>query len=128
MARFLGKNNLIRVMRLSAMKTERGEFKTLDGGQTLTVPIRSGELPPINKPCLLAIRPEHVVLSHAQVTGENVLSATVRGIQFSGGTSTVVLDANGLRLEALVLSLGEFSAGERCAVVLPAEKIRVLKE
>jgi hypothetical protein len=68
------------------------------------------------------------VLSHAQVTGENVLSATVDAVQFSGATSTVVLDVNGLRLEALVLSTGEYSSGERCAVVLPPEKIRVLKE
>src|SRR5882724_4039921 len=50
-ARFLGRNNLIRSMRLSAMKTEKGEFKTLDGGHLIRLPVNQAELPPLNQPC-----------------------------------------------------------------------------
>src|SRR5678816_337273 len=38
--RFLGRNNLIRVMRLTPSKTELGEFKTLDGGHTIRIQVR----------------------------------------------------------------------------------------
>src|SRR5437588_2697246 len=34
-ARFLGRNNVIRAMRLSSSKADDGEFKTLEGGHTL---------------------------------------------------------------------------------------------
>src|SRR6266849_8950229 len=37
-ARFLGRNNLLRVMRLSSSKAEFGEFKTLEGGHTIRMP------------------------------------------------------------------------------------------
>src|SRR5688500_10806314 len=59
-ARFLGRNNLIRAMRLSSSKTSDGEFKTLDGEHTLHVPVTRDDLAPLNKPVVLAIRPEHV--------------------------------------------------------------------
>ena len=125
-ARFLGRNNLIRVMRLSAMKTEDGEFKTLDGGHRLHLPVQPGSLPPLNKPCVLAIRPEHVVISKQRIERDNALPATVREVQFSGATSTLKLDANGLQLEALVMGAGELSPGDSCTVVLPPERIRLL--
>ena len=38
-ARFLGRNNLIRAMRLSSSKADVAEFKTLDGGHTLRIPV-----------------------------------------------------------------------------------------
>ena len=127
-ARFLGRNNLIRAMRLSAMKVETGEFKTLAGGHLLHLPVKPGDLPPLNRPCTLAIRPEHVVISKAPAGGENVLSATVREIQFAGGTSTIKVAANGLLLEALMIGSGEFSAGDLCTVSLPPDRIKLLKE
>lgn len=127
-ARFLGRNNLIRVMRLSAMKTEVGEFKTLEGGHKLLLPVHPGKLPPLNKPCILAIRPEHVLVKKESVKAENALPAVVREIQFAGATSTLKLDANGLGIEALRLSADEFSVGEGCTVVLPPERIRLLSE
>src|SRR5882724_12778494 len=102
-ARFLGRNNLIQVMRLSSSNEGTGEFKTLAGGHTLRMPIEKGELAPLNKPCTLAIRPEHVVLKQAADGLANTLSAEVREINFAGATSTVKLDAGGLSLEALVL-------------------------
>ena len=127
-ARFLGRNNLIRAMRLSAMKAEVGEFKTLAGGHTLHLPVQPGELPPLNQPCTLAIRPEHVVISKKVGSGENVLPATVREIQFAGATSSVRLDANGLMLEALLIRSDDFSAGDVCTAVLPPDRIVLLRE
>ena len=127
-ARFLGRNNLFRAMRLSAIKAEVGEFKTLDGTHTLRLPVQPAELPALNKACTLAIRPEHLVITTDEVRGENVLPATVREIQFAGATTSVRLDANGLMLEALVLSHTVWGVGDRCAVVLPTDRITLLKE
>ena len=127
-ARFLGRNNLIEVMRLSSSNEGTGEFKTLAGGHTLRVPIQKGDLAPLNKPCTLAIRPEHVVLKETADGLENTVSAEVREINFAGATSTVKLDAGGLLLEALVLQPNNFAVGARCAAELPAERISLLKE
>jgi iron(III) transport system ATP-binding protein len=127
-ARFLGRNNLIRAMRLSAMKAEAGEFKTLDGGHLIHFPVRTAELPPLNKPCTLAIRPEHVAITKDGVSGKNVLSARVSEIQFAGATSTIKLDASGLTVEALVLSTVSLAVGELCSVVLPTDRVTLLKE
>lgn len=127
-ARFLGRNNLIRAMRLSAMKDEVGEFKTQQGGHTVRLPVRSGDLPPLNQPCTLAIRPEHVVIAKENPVGQNALSAIVREIQFAGATSTIKFDANGLLLEALVLRSDDFSAGDACTVVLPPDRIALLRD
>jgi ABC-type Fe3+/spermidine/putrescine transport system ATPase subunit len=127
-ARFLGRNNLIRAMRLSAMKVETGEFKTLEGGHTIHLPVKPADLLPLNQPCTLAIRPEHVLLSNELRSDENVLPAIVREVAFSGATTTLKLDANGLLLEALLLRSDGFSVNDSCAVTLPPELITLLKE
>src|SRR4029453_8979667 len=49
-AGFLGRNNLIQVMRLSSSKAAVAEFKTLAGGYILRLPVPT-ELAPLNKPC-----------------------------------------------------------------------------
>src|SRR5262245_43672742 len=127
-ARFLGRNNLIRSMRLSSSKTTEGEFKTLDGGHTLKFPIKHEELAPLNKPVYLAIRPEHVGVMHtAASSANNVLPARVREVVFAGATSSVRLDANGLSLEALVLQPNGLEVGHECKVVLPPEHLRLLR-
>src|SRR5688500_9077374 len=72
-ARFLGRNNLIQAMRLSSSKTNDGEFKTLDGEHTLLVPVTRDELAPLNKPVVLAIRPEHVRLTANDGAAPNAL-------------------------------------------------------
>ena len=127
-ARFLGRNNLIPVMRLSSSNDQTGEFKTLEGGHTLHVPVGKSDLNPLNKPCTLAIRPEHVQVSQTSGTGENTIAAEVREINFAGATSTLKLDAGGLALEALVLQPNSFSAGARCFATLPTERIQLIKE
>jgi iron(III) transport system ATP-binding protein len=125
-ARFLGRNNLIRVMRLSAMHESIAKFKTLEGGHTLTAQAQSDALAPINQPCTLAIRPEHVRINDGEAPLENVLHAHVREINFAGATTTVRLDANGLQLEALILSPDGLKAGDACTVTLPASRINIL--
>jgi ABC-type Fe3+/spermidine/putrescine transport system ATPase subunit len=125
-ARFLGRNNLIRVMRLSAMRDSPAKFTTLAGGHTLTVNAQGDALAPINRPCTLAIRPEHVRINDGEATAENVLHARVREINFAGATTTVRLDANGLQLEALLLSPDGLTAGDPCTVTLPASRINIL--
>jgi ABC-type Fe3+/spermidine/putrescine transport system ATPase subunit len=127
-ARFLGRNNLIRSMRLSSSKTGDGEFKTLDGEHKLHFTVGHDELAPLNQPVFLAIRPEHVrVTNETPATTTNVLPARVREIVFAGATSTVHLDANGLTLEALVLQSNGLQVGQECKVVLAPEHLRLLK-
>src|SRR5687767_8828531 len=101
--RFLGRNNLIRVVRLNSSKSENVEFKTLDGGHTIRMPISDRDLAPLNQPCVLAIRPEHVLVKESDEKLENALPAIVSEINFAGATSSIKLDAGGLLLEALAL-------------------------
>ena len=127
-ARFLGRNNLISVMRLSSSIASNGVFKTLAGEHTLTVPIQAEDLAPLNKPCILAIRPEHVIISKTGDEGSNTLPGRIREINFAGATSSVKVDANGLTLEALVLQSRGLSVDDSCVVVLPPERMSLLKE
>jgi ABC-type Fe3+/spermidine/putrescine transport system ATPase subunit len=127
-ARFLGRNNLIRAMRLSSSNTSEGEFTTLDGGHTLHMPIARNGLAPLNKPVVLAIRPEHVRLTANDGAVPNALRGMIREIVFAGATSTVRVDANGLLLEALVVQPDGLQVGEECAVILDPDKLRLLRQ
>ena len=126
-ARFLGRNNLIEVMRLSSSKSQMADFKTIQGGHTLRLPIDHNELLPINKPCYLAIRPEHVAINGQTAQADNSFAATVRDINYAGATSTIKLDAGGLALEALVLEPDRLAIGTECRLTLPPEKLLLLK-
>jgi len=125
--RFLGRNNLIRVMRLSSSKSELGEFKTLDGGHIIRIPVDDKNLVPLNQPCVLAIRPEHVLISSSNANGENAFPATVREINFAGATSSIKFDAQGLILEALALDADGIAVGNQRTIILPSERIALLK-
>ncbi|MFN2492750.1 MAG: ABC transporter ATP-binding protein [Pyrinomonadaceae bacterium] len=125
--RFLGRNNLIRCIRLNSGKSEIGEFKSFDGGHTIRGPIADKNLFPLNQPCILAIRPEHIVINNFRDQVENAFSAIVREINFAGATSSIKLDANGLILEVLALEAGRLSVGDSCTAVLPANRISLLK-
>lgn len=126
-ARFLGRNNLIQVMRLSSSNDGLGEFKTLQGGHTIHLPVSRDELAPLNKPCLLAIRPEHLTIQTKADGLINAIPATVKEIAFAGATSSIKLDANGLQLEALSLSGENIAVGQRYVAVLPPERISLLR-
>jgi ABC-type Fe3+/spermidine/putrescine transport system ATPase subunit len=124
-ASFLGRNNLIKAMRLSSSNTSDGEFKTLEGGHTLHLPVNHGDLAPLNKPVYLAIRPEHVQLNANGVP--NSLPGHIREIVFAGATSTVRVDANGLLLEALVLRTDGLQVNQPCNVILSPDHLTLLK-
>jgi iron(III) transport system ATP-binding protein len=132
-ARFLGRNNLIKAMRLSSSKTDGGEFKTTDGNHILHLAVNHSDLSPINQPVFLAIRPEHVQI-HAnggQATATtpeqtNSLRGNIREIVFAGATSTVRVDASGLLLEALVLQPDGLKLNQECTVVLPHDRLTLL--
>jgi iron(III) transport system ATP-binding protein len=127
-ARFLGRNNFIKAMRLSKKHDTSGEFKTLVGGHILHVPIDSQDTAPINQPTILAIRPEYVAITEgASFPADNVLRATVREVNFAGATTMVKLDAEGLALEVLVLRLVGLEPGDTCMVGLPPGRISVLR-
>jgi len=125
--KFLGRNNLLRVIRLSSSKAALSEFKTLEGGLVIRVAVDQDNLVPLNQPCILAIRPEHVVVTKTNGHVENAFPATVREVNFSGATSTVRLDSNGLIVEALALDANDFKVGEQRTMVLPPERIALLK-
>ena len=124
-ASFLGRNNLIKAMRLSSSKTSDGEFKTLEGGHTLHLPVNHSDLAPLNKPVYLAIRPEHVQLNTNG--SENSLHGNIREIVFAGATSTVRIDANGLLLEALVLRTDGLQVNQPCNVILSPDHLTLIK-
>jgi iron(III) transport system ATP-binding protein len=134
-ASFLGRNNLIKGMRLTASNAPVTKFKTLEGNHVLTVNAGHEELMrvPVNKPVMLAIRPEAVRVSKTGASSsageiENGLPARITEIVFVGATSTIRLDANGLALEALALRADEFVAGSECLVGLPRSAISILKD
>ena len=129
-AKFLGRNNLIRAMRLTSSNDAVTRFKTLDGGHTLIVHATHDQLMqlPVNKPCVLAIRPEAITVSRDPrgSEAENNLAAQIEHVEFSGATTTITLDANGLKLEALVLETAGLEIGDQCFVSLSADRIRIL--
>src|SRR5258708_18753048 len=128
-AKFLGNNNLIRAMRLTSSNDPVTKFKTLEGGHTLTISASHEQLMnlPVNKPCLLTIRPEAIRLND-KPGSENQLTAQIEQIEFGGAITTLRLDANGLKLQVLVLSAKEVVQGEQCLVTLPPDQIRLLPQ
>ncbi|MEP6920434.1 MAG: ABC transporter ATP-binding protein [bacterium] len=126
-ARFLGRNNLIRVMRVSSSKETLAEFKTLEGDHILRLFVSHVELAPLNQPCVLAIRPEHVRLNNEMDGVENVLPAKVREIDFAGATTSIKTESNGLQLEALTLRPDGLNVGDSCFVTLPPDRLQLLK-
>jgi ABC-type Fe3+/spermidine/putrescine transport system ATPase subunit len=128
-ARFLGRNNLILAMRLSSKKAEQGVFKTLDGGHLLCLPVERSGLGPLNKPCVLAIRPEHVHLTPGECSpneSSNCFNGVVRDVRFTGSTTAVRVEAAGLSLEAVVLETNGMRIGDGCCVSVRPENVRVL--
>jgi iron(III) transport system ATP-binding protein len=126
-ARFLGNNNLVQAMRLTSSNDPVTKFKTIDGGHVLIVNASHEELMslPVNKPCWLAIRPEAIELN-AKPESNNQLGAEIELMEFGGATTTLRLDAGGLKLEALVLRADEYAIGDECLLSLPSDQIRLL--
>jgi ABC-type Fe3+/spermidine/putrescine transport system ATPase subunit len=125
-----GRNNLIESRRLTSNKIEIPEFQTIKGEHRLfTQKTEKSRFGAINQNLILTIRPEHISISFgASFPEDNLLKAKITDIRFQGATTLVVLDANGLTLEALVLRLVGLSIGEECMVGLPPDRISVFKD
>jgi ABC-type Fe3+/spermidine/putrescine transport system ATPase subunit len=129
-ARTTGSNNLIEVTPLTSNKTDVLEFQTLVGGHRLLIDnVEKSLLDAIHQNTTLAIRPEHISISFgASFPEDNLLRAKITGITFNGATTSIMLDADGLKLEALVLRLVGLSIGDECMVGLPPDRILILKD
>ena len=128
-AHISGRNNLIESRRITSNKIEIPEFQTIEGDHRLfTNKTDKSKFAPINQNNILTIRPEHISLSFgASFPEDNLLRAKITDVRFQGATTLVGLDANGLKLEALVLRLVGLNIGEECMVGLPPDRILVHK-
>ena len=126
----LGRHNFIKAMRVSFTNQSSQEFQTLKGEHRLqTDKSEKSVLGAINSPVTLAIRPEHISISFgASFPEDNLLKAKISDVQYCGATTRIMLDANGLILEALVLRLVGLKVGDECMVGLPPDRIQVLKD
>lgn len=127
-AGFLGRNNLVPAIRVSANNAPHPEFKTLTGGHVLqTGAVPRAALGAIDQPVTLVIRPEYIsIFDGASFPADNVMRARVLEVTFTGPTTTVRLDAGGVELNALVLRLIGLKPGDDCMVGLPPDRISVL--
>ncbi len=125
----LGRVNLIEARRLSKSTSDIPEFHTIEGEHRLfTQRTEKRLLGAINQNVSLAIRPEHVSIAFgASFPEDNLLKATVTQVGYRGATTLVELDADGLRLKALVLRLVGLNVGDECMVGLPPDRILVLR-
>lgn len=129
-AQTTGNNNLIEVRRLTSNKADSFEFQTVVGEhRLLTDNVDRNLLGAIHQNTTLAIRPEHISISFgASFPEDNLLKAKITGVTFNGATTSIHLDADGLKLEALVLRLVGLNVGDECMVGLPPDRILVLKD
>ena len=129
-AKFLGRNNLIRAARLSSSNNPLPEFQTLEGEHRLFVDRNDkAGLGAINQIVTLAIRPENVIIPFgAAFPEDNLLKAVVTRTEYTGATMRVFLDVKGMPIEALVLRLVGLNVGDTCLVSLPPNRIAVLKD
>jgi spermidine/putrescine transport system ATP-binding protein len=126
----LGRSNFIKAMRVSFTNQNFQEFQTLEGEHRLqTDKSEKSTLGAINSPITLAIRPEHISISFgASFPEDNLLKAKISDVQYRGATTGIMLDANGLILEVLVLRLVGLKIGDECMVGMPPDRIQILKD
>ena len=125
-----GRNNLFPARRISKSTSEIPQFLTINGEhRLLTDSIEKNRLGAITQNIMLAIRPEHISISFgASFPGDNLLKAVVTDVDYLGATTIIELDADGLRLESMVLRLVGLNIGDECVVGLPPERISILKD
>lgn len=83
----------------------------------------------LNQNVWLGIRPEHISISFgASFPEDNLIKATITGVQFLGATTMVELDAEGLRLDALVPRLVGLNIGDTCMLGMPPDRIAIFKD
>lgn len=126
-ASFIGRNNLFKA---KSLKEEDGSHvvQTLAGNHRLNVATTESYDGIDTDSFTLAIRPEHLRVTVQESSAENILAAQIREINYAGATTRLKLDAAGLDLEALVIGLDGFAAGDACFIELPRRSITVLKK
>lgn len=129
-AKALGHCNFIASRRITFNNQKSLEFQTLTGEHRLHVDkMDKSMLGAITNNITLAIRPEHISISFgASFPEDNLLKAEISKIHYQGATTRILLNANGLILEALVLRLVGLNIGDECMVGLPPDRILVLKD
>ena len=129
-ARVTGRNNLIKAKRLNSDKSKMPEFETIVGEHRLfTDIVDENSRGADGENVTLAIRPKHISISFgASFPEDNLIKAKITNVVFKGDTTLIMLDANGLKLEAMVLRFVGLNIGEECMVGLPPDKILVLSD
>ncbi len=124
-----GRNNIIAAERITSNNSDMPEFQTDKGKHRLfTDKIEQSKLDSLSEKVTLAIRPEHISISFgASFPEDNLLKAKISNIVFKGETTLIMLDAEGLELQAMVLRLVGLNIGDECMVGLPPDRILVLK-
>ena len=129
-ARIAGRNNLFEARRVTSSKVETPQFQTIEGSHKLTIQkVEKRFLGALNQNVSLGIRPEHISISFgASFPEDNLIRATITGVQFLGATTLVELDADGLKLDVLVLRLVGLKSGDECMIGLPPDRIAIYKD
>ncbi len=125
-AHLTGPNNLFEARRLSSSKAEIPEFQTIPGNHKLFGrKTELSSLGAINQNVMLGIRPEQITMSFgASFPEDNLIKGKITRIKPRGAETRVELDADGLRLEALVPRLIGLNVGDECMLGLPPDRIR----
>lgn len=129
-AGLLGRNNLIRARLIGADENGLLEFQTLAGSHRIFVKADDKQISgTINQIVALAIRPENLALTPESASPKNnLLKAVVKEVHYFGGSIRIILDADRLPLEAVILPLENLNVGDVCTVNLPLSRISVLKD
>jgi len=129
-ARLTGRIVLIEVRRLSSSKADVPEFQSIKGSHILrTKKVERSGLGALNQNVLLGIRPEHISISTgASFPEDNLLKAVITDVKFLGPSTLVMLDANGLTIQALVMRLVGLRPGDECMVGLPPDRLMIYPE
>ncbi len=124
-----GGTNLLLARRLSSTDADRPEFQTIDGNHRIFArAVEKSRLGAINQNLTLSIRPEHVSLSMgASFPEDNLIRGVVTSIKFSGSTSLIRFDADGLALETRVFTIVGLNVGDVCMLGLPPDRILILQ-
>lgn len=129
-ARITGRNNIFEARRLTSSKAEVPEFQSIEGDHKLTARrTEKAKLGALNQNVRLAIRPEHISISFgASFPEDNLLKARILSVRFLGANTLVGLDANGLKINALVMRLVGLKPGDECMLGMPPDRITVYPE
>jgi ABC-type sugar transport system ATPase subunit len=122
-----GRINLLQVRRLTSSKSEHPEYKSLTTEHHFRVKkMELSKVGALNKNVLLGIRPEHISLSFgASFPEDNLIKAAISRVRFLGPSTLVEVEAEGLKLSALVQRLVGLSEGDECMLGLPPDRIHI---